>query len=209
MLIKISNKSQSLRAFRFIGGVAAKSSNIMEESRSVRHLNIYLKKLGRRNQLMKALVLLFALCALLSGIAFAEEMKPMSHGVVNPDSIQWGECPPNLPPGCKIAVLMGDPSKAGEEFTMRAFWPDGYKIMPHYHPMTENITVISGTFHMGMGDKFDETKGEKMPPGSFNSMPAKMHHYAWAEGDTVIQLNAMGPFAMIYVNPADDPSMKK
>ena len=152
--------------------------------------------------------LLFALTTL-SAIAFGEEMKAMEHKIVDPASVQWGACPPSLPPGCKLAVLEGDPSKAGEEFTMRAWWPDGYKIMPHYHPMTENLTVISGTFHMGMGDKFDDTKGEKMPAGSFASMPAKMHHYAWAEGDTVVQVNAIGPFATVYVNPADDPSMKK
>jgi Domain of unknown function (DUF4437) len=158
---------------------------------------------------MRIIVLLFSVATILSAVVLAEEMKPMTHDVVDPMSVKWGPCPPNLPAGCKIAVLHGDPSKAGEEFTMRAWWPDGYKIMPHYHPMTENLTVISGTFHMGMGDKFDSSKGKKMPAGSFTSMPAKMHHYAWAEGETVVQVNSIGPFSTVYVNPADDPSMKK
>jgi quercetin dioxygenase-like cupin family protein len=160
-------------------------------------------------EIMKVAMLLIALVAVLTPISFAEEMKPMTHDVVAPESVEWGPCPPNLPAGCKIAVLQGDPSKDGQEFTMRAWWPDGYKIMPHYHPMTENLTVISGTFNVGMGDKFDANTTKKMPPGSFISMPPQMHHYAWAEGETVIQLNALGPFATIYVNPADDPSMKK
>jgi ChrR Cupin-like domain len=158
---------------------------------------------------MKAFLLLFAMIAVLSAFSFADEMKMMSKGVINPASVEWGECPPNLPAGCKIAVLHGDPSKAGEEYTMRAWWPAGYKIMPHFHPQTENLTVISGTFHVGMGDKFDESKAQAMQAGAFNSMPATMHHYAWAEGETVVQVNGIGPFAMTYVNPADDPSMKK
>ncbi|HSE40476.1 MAG TPA: cupin domain-containing protein [Acidobacteriota bacterium] len=158
---------------------------------------------------MKIFVFLFAVATVLSAIVLAEEMKPMTHDVTDAASVQWGPCPPNLPAGCKIAVLQGDPSKAGEEFTMRAWWPDGYKIMPHYHPMTENLTVISGTFNLGLGDKFDPASTKKMSAGSFSSMPAKMHHFAWVEGETVIQLNAIGPFATIYVNPADDPSMKK
>jgi Cupin domain len=158
---------------------------------------------------MKAIVVLFAIVALLSAFSFADEMKMMSKGVIDPASVQWGECPPNLPAGCKTAVMQGDPSKAGEEYTMRAWWPDGYKIMPHFHPQTENVTVISGTFHVGMGDKFDQSNAQTMAAGSFASMPATMHHYAWAEGETVVQVNGIGPFAMTYVNPADDPSMKK
>jgi hypothetical protein len=158
---------------------------------------------------MKAIVVLFAIVALQSAFSFADEMKMMSKGVVDPASVQWGACPPNLPAGCKTAVMQGDPSKAGEEYTMRVWWPDGYKIMPHFHPQTENLTVISGTFHVGMGDKFDQSNAQTMAAGSFASMPATMHHYAWAEGETVVQVNGIGPFAMTYVNPADDPSMKK
>lgn len=158
---------------------------------------------------MKAIVVLFAIAALLSAFSFADEMKPMAHGVMDPGSLQWGACPPGLPAdGCKLAVMQGDPGKAGEEFTIRASFSDGYKIMPHFHGTTENITVISGAFHVGMGDKFDESNAQTMSTGSFASMPATMHHYAWAEGDTVIQVNAIGPFSITYINPADDP-MKK
>jgi hypothetical protein len=160
---------------------------------------------------MKAIVVLFAMVALLSAFSFADEMKPMTmaKGVVDAASVQWGDCPPNLPAGCKVAVMQGDPAKAGEEYTMRAWWPDGYKIMPHFHPQTENLTVISGKFNVGMGDKFDQSNTQAMTAGAFASMPATMHHYAWAEGETVVQVNGVGPFAMTYVNPADDPSMKK
>lgn len=158
---------------------------------------------------MKAFVVLFAMVALLSAFSFADEMKPMAHGVMDAASLQWGDCPAGLPAGCKLAVMQGDPAKTGEEFTIRALFPNGYKIMPHFHPQTENVTVISGAFHVGMGDKFDESNAQTMSAGAFASMPATVHHYAWAEGDTVVQVNGMGPFAITYVNPADDPSMKK
>jgi hypothetical protein len=158
---------------------------------------------------MKAIVVLFAMVALLSAFSFADEMKMMPKGVMDAASLQWGPCPEGLPAGCKLAVLQGDPSKAGEEFTIRGMFPDGYKVMPHFHPGTENLTVISGAFHVGMGDKFDESSAQKMTVGSFASMPATMHHYAWAEGDTIVQVNGIGPFKITYVNPADAPAPMK
>ncbi len=158
---------------------------------------------------MKAIVVLFAIAALLSAFSFADEMKPMAHGVMDAASLQWGDCPPGLTAGgCKLAVMQGDPGKPGEEFTIRASFSDGYKIMPHFHPTTENVTVISGVFHVGMGDKFDESNAQTMSAGSFASMPATVHHYAWAEGETVVQINAIGPFAITYINPVDDPRKK-
>ena len=83
--------------------------------------------------------------------------------------------------------------------------PDGYRIMPHWHPTTENVTVISGTFHLGMGEKFDDTAGSEMPPGSFGFLGPRMKHYAWTTGETEVQVHGMGPFKLVYVNPADDP----
>jgi hypothetical protein len=133
--------------------------------------------------------------------------KP-GHVIVSPADIKWGDAPPVFEPGAKMAVLQGDPSKPGL-FTIRLKGPDGYKIAAHWHPTTEHLTVISGTFYLGMGDKLDEKKGTAMGPGAFGTMPAKMHHYAWMKGETELQVYGMGPFALIYVNPADDPSKAK
>ncbi len=66
------------------------------------------------------------------------------HIVTTPDQIKWGPPPPGLPAGSEIAVLSGDPSKAGVPFTIRARMPDGYKIPPHWHPTDENVTVVQG-----------------------------------------------------------------
>jgi hypothetical protein len=140
-----------------------------------------------------------------------ENSKPSAaaeHKMFSPSDIKWMDGPPFLPPGVKLAVLEGDPSKAGP-FTIRLQAPDGYKIPAHTHPTAERVTVISGTFHLGMGDKFDEAAGQEMVAGSFAVMPAGMKHFAWARGEVVVQVHGTGPFAIKYVNPADDPRNAK
>ena len=138
----------------------------------------------------------------------AASAKAPDHAAVTPADMKWGDGPPSLPAGAKLAVLEGDPGKA-QAFTVRLRVPNGYKVMPHWHPTTEHVTVISGTFHIAMGDKFDDTKGTALPPGSFGYMGPKMHHYAWFTGDSEIQIHGVGPFALNYVNPADDPRSAK
>ncbi|HEY2171475.1 MAG TPA: cupin domain-containing protein [Candidatus Angelobacter sp.] len=125
--------------------------------------------------------------------------------VVTPDKIQWGTAPPVFPAGAQFAVLAGDPGKPGP-FIVRLKLPDGYRIMPHWHPTAENVTVISGEFHVGMGDKFDESSMLTLPAGSVAVVPVHHNHYAMAKGETEVQVNATGPFKLVYVNPADDPS---
>jgi ChrR Cupin-like domain len=128
-----------------------------------------------------------------------------THTVLAPGDLKWGDAPAIFPPGAKMAVLQGDPSKAGV-YTVRLKAGDGYKIPAHWHPTTENVTVISGTFYIGAGDKLDESKGAPLGPGGFASLPAKMHHYAWFKGDTEVQVHGLGPFKLTYVNPNDDPT---
>jgi quercetin dioxygenase-like cupin family protein len=123
----------------------------------------------------------------------------------SPPALKWGAAPPVFEPGAQMAVLQGDPSKAGEEFTVRLRLPNGYKIAPHTHPTAENITVIEGTFLVGMGSTVDRTKMMALPRGAFVSAPAEHAHYAVARGATVVQVHAIGPFALTYVNPADAP----
>jgi quercetin dioxygenase-like cupin family protein len=121
--------------------------------------------------------------------------------------LKWGPAPAVFPAGAKMAVLQGDPSKP-ELFTVRLAFPAGYTIAPHVHPTDEHITVISGTFLVGMGDKADFTNPVVLPVGGFITAPAKMAHFARAKGATVVQVSAIGPFALTYVNPADDPQKK-
>lgn len=87
--------------------------------------------------------------------------------------------------------------------------PDGYKAAPHIHPQRENVTVLSGTLRVGMGDKWDDTKLMSFKAGSFAYLDPSMHHYAGAWGETIIQIHGMSPRAFHYINPADDPTPKK
>jgi hypothetical protein len=138
----------------------------------------------------------------------AEDAKPADHGIFAPDAIGWKDGPGALRPGAKFAVLEGDPAKEGL-FTMRLWLPDGFKIMPHWHPAVEHVTVISGTFNVGMGETFDASKGAKLPTGTFAFLAPGMRHFAWVEGDTVVQVHGVGPWQINYVNPADDPRTAK
>src|SRR5207253_2770961 len=101
-----------------------------------------------------------------------------------PGQIKWKDGPASLPKGAKMAVLEGDPAKEGP-FVMRLQLPDGYRIPPHVHPKPERVTVISGAFNIGMGDKFDASAGREMPAGSFGTWPAGMKHFVWTKGETV------------------------
>jgi len=125
-----------------------------------------------------------------------------------PGTSFWTDGPAALPAGAKRVVLEGDPGKEGF-YTERLKFPDGYKIAPHTHPQTEHVTVISGTFNIGMGEKFDPSAGQAMPAGSYFFMPAGMKHFAWTTGETVIQLSRASPSAINYLDPADDPRNAK
>lgn len=127
-----------------------------------------------------------------------------AHIMVTPEEVKWGPAPPSLPPGAQLAVIEGDPTKAGM-FVIRGKFPDGYRVPPHWHPTDERVTVIQGTLGIGLGEKFDPTAGREMPAGSYALMPKGTKHFAWAKGETVIQVAGMGPFVVNYVNQADDP----
>jgi quercetin dioxygenase-like cupin family protein len=104
-----------------------------------------------------------------------------------------------------MAVVSGDPGKAAP-FTVELSIPSGYKIPPHFHPTDESVEVKQGTFLVGMGDKFDVAQTKPMKVGDKGQLPAGAHHFAEAKGATIVAVSAMGPFAMTYVNPADDPT---
>jgi hypothetical protein len=110
-------------------------------------------------------------------------------------------------PGAKLAVLAGNPSKAGP-FTIRAQVPAGYKVAPHWYPGDENLTVLSGTVALGMGETWDDSKLQTTGPGGYVGLPATMRHFFLAKSASTFQVHGMGPFSVNYVNPADDPNKK-
>src|SRR5215218_5507432 len=151
---------------------------------------------------MHPLVLASTLLLLSGAGAIAQDHKAQA---TSAEAIPWGPAPPSLPKGAQAAVLSGDPSKPGP-FTIRLKMPSGYKIPAHQHSTAEAVTVLSGEFNFGMGDKLDEAKAQKLGPGGFVDLPANMNHFAFATAESVVQINSEGPFSIKYVNPADDPS---
>jgi hypothetical protein len=129
----------------------------------------------------------------------------MKHTITMPDAVRWGPAPAFMPPGAQIAVMLGDPAKKGL-FIIRGKMPDGYTIPPHWHSTLENVTVLSGTFNVGMGDKLDKSKGQAIPAGGFFSAPPRLSHFAWVTGETVVEVIGVGPLDFKYVDPKDDPS---
>jgi hypothetical protein len=152
---------------------------------------------------LPALSLVFALGVLNAGMAGAD---PAAHVMVTPGDLKWADVP-SLPPGAKVAVIEGPMSEA-VPFTVRLRLPADYKIPAHWHPAIEHVTVISGQFNMGVGDKLDTSKTHTLPPGAVAIMQPKTNHFAWTKEETVVQLHGVGPWGVTYVNPADDPRKK-
>lgn len=163
---------------------------------------------------MKKILFVFSVISVAAALAFAtEESKTTAtstteHRVMKPADLKWGEAPPGLPAGGKMAVLNGDPTQTGP-FTVRLKAPTGYKVMPHTHPTDERLTVISGTFKIGMAEKFDEASMQTMGPGSYIVLPSGTAQFVKCAKETVVQIDSEGPFQINYVNPADDPRTAK
>jgi uncharacterized protein DUF4437 len=138
----------------------------------------------------------------------AGDAAGMEHVVVNPEKLKWGPGPPSVPAGAQMAVLVGEPSRAGSAYVFRVKLPDGYKVPPHWHPVDENVTVLKGALLMGRGEKFDPRALEEVPAGGYSRMPKGMRHFVQAKGETILQIHGIGPFELNYVNPADDPRKK-
>ena len=128
----------------------------------------------------------------------------VKHTMQNVSKFQWMDAPAGLPKGAKVSVLSGNPGEAGP-FVLRIQFPANYQIKPHWHPTAENVTVIEGQLYMGTGETFGTEKATMLEKGGFAVMPAKFVHFAFTKAATMIQIHGIGPFAIHYVNPADDP----
>ncbi len=170
---------------------------------------------------MNRVLLLIALTFFSATVALSQEMNhPATDekkgtnagagemGFYSTAEVKWKVGPASLPAGAKFAVMEGDPAKEGP-FVMRLWLPDGFRVQPHTHPKVERVTVISGIFNLGMGKKFDQLATREMTAGTFGFWPPGMSHFAWARGETVLQLHGTGPWIITYVNPADDPRNAK
>lgn len=119
-------------------------------------------------------------------------------------AVKFGPGPDFLPKQVQFALIQGDPSKSGI-YTIRLHFPAGFHFPAHYHPADEHVTVLQGTFIVGMGDSIDVAKGQTLTAGGFITAPADGHHWAVARGVTVVQVSGEGPFGITYVKESDDP----
>lgn len=155
---------------------------------------------------MKNRLCIVSIClasACFSAAAWAQTSPFM---VVTPIDLKWADVG-SLPPGAKISVIEG-PMNETVPITARLKLPANYMIPAHWHPGVERVTVLSGTFYYGMGDKLDVQNTRALGAGSVIVMPPKMNHFGWTREETVLQLNTIGPWGITYVNPADDPRPK-
>jgi len=148
------------------------------------------------------------LFAVLVGAAFAQDPTANHNVLSTPKDLKWGDPPPVFEKGAQFTLISGDPSKEGL-YVVRLKMPPGYKINPHWHPTDEHVTVLAGSFLVGMGETFDKASMKELPPGGYVLLPAQMRHFAMAgKKETIVQVHGMGPFQLTYVNPADDPSAR-
>jgi quercetin dioxygenase-like cupin family protein len=157
-------------------------------------------------------IILAALMFALSNTSFAadkiERMQAEKMQSFTAANIQWND-EPILPKGAKSALLVGDPTKAGV-FIVWLKFPANYPIPPHTHPYTEVVTVLKGKLGNGMGEVFNNKKGELLNAGDSFVLPAGHTHYVWTtEQETIVELIATGPWDITYVNPKEDPRKQK
>jgi hypothetical protein len=143
----------------------------------------------------------FVIGVLSVSFAHAQQMTAAS------SDVKWVNAPASLPPGAKLTVLQGDLAKPGT-LAFRLKLPAGYKLMPHSSPAIDRIVVVSGTFNLGTGDKFDNARTMPLHAG-YVHWPDKSPYFALAKEETVIEIQGVGPFAVSYVNPGDDPTKRK
>jgi hypothetical protein len=157
-----------------------------------------------RNTLVTLTVAL-ALGSIAVPIALAQSGTHMAsdHMMATPDELKWVDIP-SLPPGAKLAVIEGPINQPGP-ITFRLKLPANYQVPAHWHPAIEHVTVISGTFNMGTGDKLDRAKTKALTAGSVAIMQPKTNHFGWTKDETIVQIHGVGPWGVTYVNPADDP----
>jgi quercetin dioxygenase-like cupin family protein len=144
---------------------------------------------------LKTLAAILCCCTFTGLVASAADAPT----IVLADQAKYAPAPAPYPSGAMVAVLSGDPSKAGSQYTVRLKLPDQATVAPHTHGDTENVTVISGTLMVGVGTAMNLNSMVTLSPGSFVSIPAGLAHYAIAKGETVLQVTGVGPASMTLI----------
>jgi len=149
----------------------------------------------------KGLCLVATALAVSAAASYSQEKKESdsAHKIVRSGNLKWTP----IIKGCDLAAVSGDPNADGTPFVLRLRCVDGAKIPAHWHPTDENVTVLKGTFLVGMGETFDESKLHSMNVGNFVSMPKEVRHFGLCKGETIVQVHGAGPFKVNWVNPSE------
>src|SRR5688572_11480628 len=148
----------------------------------------------------------FAFASLIPLPTAGAEHTMAGHVSILPSDLKWSDAP-SVAPGAQIAVIEGD-LKAAVPFTFRLKLPANSRIGAHSHPAVDRVTVISGTFYLGIGDTFAPAKARGYTPGGITIMPVGMPMYVFTKEETVIQIHGTGPWGINFINPTDDPRKK-
>lgn len=160
----------------------------------------------------RVLIGLVLLATLAGGLRQPRHSSATAHATPSPSQPPLRPMPPEAirwkaaGDGTEFAVLSGSPDLEAAPFVIRLRLADQVRVSPHWHPVDEHITVITGTFYMGMGEKLEESRAKAMPAGSYELMPKDMRHFGWAKGTTIIQIHGVGPFKTNWVDPAGKPT---
>lgn len=154
----------------------------------------------KKIRMRKVLVVLLGIVALAMAASSQEKKEGAeAHKIVHFGDLKWTP----IIKGCDLAPVAGDMNAEGAPFVLRLRCADGTKVPAHWHPTDENVTVLKGTFLVGMGESFDESKLQTMNVGNFVTLPKEMRHFALSKGETIVQVHAMGPFKVNWVNPSE------
>jgi quercetin dioxygenase-like cupin family protein len=154
----------------------------------------------KKNRVEIAVVTLVGI-AMVAMAVYAQDKKEgaEAHKIVHYGDLKWTP----IIKGCDLATVFGDPNTEGAPFVLRLRCVDGAKIPAHWHPTDENVTILKGTFLVGMGDKLDESKLQIMNVGNFIAVPKEMHHFGMCKGETIVQVHGAGPFKVNWINPSE------
>ncbi len=114
------------------------------------------------------------------------------------DEISWRACPPNLPSGCEIAVLEGDPRASGL-FTVRFRLSEDFVMPPHTHPRDERVTVLHGRMAVAFGANATRDDATEFGPGDYYVNASGAIHTVWASKSSEIQITGFGPWEAHFV----------
>ena len=137
----------------------------------------------------------------LGATVYSQEKKAGAdaHKIIHYGDLKWTP----IIKGCELAVVEGNPDAEGQPFVIRFKCADGAKVPAHWHPTDESVTVLKGTFLVGMGETYDEAKLQPMNVGNFVTVLKEMRHFALNKGETIVQVHGAGPFKVNWVNPSD------